>query len=184
MVEGSIYSGHCLYISFLIRFITLGKLFNLLTRIFSTKFVILASLSAIILLRVITSVFFLSLDCCADTIFLHFYLYFTSILSILAVANFYFRSAIFLLAWSKYFFSFSLFLPLLLPFGATLADEEPPSESSPDSDALGTFRASFFLAAAVLTLVLDSAFASLFLTAAAGAGALVSGTKIGFSSYG
>ena len=158
---------------------TLGKLFNLLTKIFSTKFVILASLSAIILLRVITSVFFLSLDYCAETIFLHFYLYFTSTLSFFAVANFYLRSAIFLLAWSKYFFSFSLFLPLLLPFGATLTDEEPPSESSPDSDAFGTLRESFFLAAAVVTLALDSAFTSLFLVAAAGTGALVSGTEIG-----
>jgi len=90
-----------------------------------------------------TSVFFLSLDYWADTMFLHFCLCLTSILSSLAVASFFLRSSIFLLATLKYFSSFSLFRPLLLPC-ATFTDDVPASDYDSVYYLVGSANKLFF----------------------------------------
>jgi hypothetical protein len=124
----------------------------------STNFFILVSLSEIILFKVITSVFFLSLDCWADTMFRHFCLCFTSILFSLAVDNFFFKSSIFFSASLKYFYSFSLFRPLLLPLGATLTDDESAIESDKFSFFV-TYRRSFLVGVAGLAFIVALAYA-------------------------
>lgn len=80
------------------------------------KLFMLSSLFRIKLCKNITSNFFLSLDCCADTTLRHFYLVLTSMLLILAVLNFALNSSIFLFASVTYFSHFSLFLPLFLTY--------------------------------------------------------------------